>query len=409
MACGGVNTQLQAFCEDISCLHCGSRNEPRTPLKTLPCLHSFCEECLAAYIAGLADEAMRKKVPCPECGATQACALPEADVAVLKTNYCFENLLHHAREENETAASGGRTMHCSRCNRVAQPVDAFCTVCRLVLCDLCTSDHKAAVATANHDLILLEDMAERPVTKHKRWICPEHSDYERSLSQAAIYCQHCREVICFVCATTDPHWNHPRCTARDAYQAPGHLDRIKRSLETAGTVQEAFSMSIAGLKETKEKLAESQVAATEKIEAKTEALHRALNIEKDRVLQQVEEIYTNKTAWCNRQIEQLAIVRDKFTHSQKITNGLLQVGAPEDGLFMEEQLVSCLETLCHEHQGQEHSICTPRIDQIIHFVENARANLRIQGLIGHVSDELFIPDLENEGCFVDDHFFTNTL
>ena len=396
MATGGVTT-LQALCEDIKCRNC--RNDPRTP-KTLPCLHTYCEDCLATHMAGLPD-GDKRRLPCPECRTAQNPLLEEADVGRLKTNYCFENLLHYARKNGETA-SGGRTMRCGRCSRVTRPVDAFCTVCKLVLCDLCVEDHRATRDTSGHELIRLEQMRDRPVSQHRRWLCTKHSDFERTLSQAAIYCEECREVICFVCTTTNPHSNHPTHTATVAYNDQGRKGEIQRSSEGAAAVEEEFTRAMDELEEIKTQLGVSRDTANQEIEAKAEALQEELEREKEAVQQRVEEIYAEKTAQCDQQIQELREIRDKFVHSRKITEEVLIVGAPEDALFLQDQLTSRLDGLCLTYRGHNRKPCE---DDVIQFTENTRVTLR--GALGHVSPELFIPGLR--GSQVDDNFYANTL
>ncbi|PIK51934.1 hypothetical protein BSL78_11189 [Apostichopus japonicus] len=65
----------------LSCCIC--MNQFKTP-KMLPCIHSFCEECIEKYAA----EKDGNKVPCPTC--RKVCTLPEAGVKDL-TN-AFETL-----------------------------------------------------------------------------------------------------------------------------------------------------------------------------------------------------------------------------------------------------------------------------------------------------------------------------
>lgn len=351
-------------------------------------------------MAGLQD-GDKRRLPCPECRTEQNPELEEDDVGRLKTNYCFENLLHYARKDGETA-SGGRTIRCDRCNRVARPVDAFCTACKLVLCDLCVEDHRAVRDTSGHELIRLEEMRDRPVSQHRRWLCTNHRDFERTLSQAAIYCEECRDVICFICTSTEPHRNHPTHTATVAYNDQGRREEIQRSCEEAGTVQEEFTTAMDELEEVKRKLTISRDTAKEEIEAKAEALREALEREKEALEQRVEEIFAEKTARCDQQIQELREIRDKFVHSRRITEGVLTVGAPEDALFLQDPLITRLDGLSETYRDHNRK---PWEDDVIQFTENTRVTLR--GAIGHVSPELFIPGLR--GSHVDDNFFANTL
>ena len=156
------------------------------------------------------------------------------------------------------------------------------------------------------------------------------------------------------------------------------------------------------LEEIKTQLGVSRDTANQEIEAKAEALQEELEREKEAVQQRVEEICAEKTAQCDQQIQELREIRDKFVHSRKITEEVLIVGAPEDALFLQDQLTSRLDGLCLTYRGHNRKPCE---DDVIQFTENTRVTLR--GALGHVSPELFIPGLR--GSQVDDNFYANTL
>ncbi|PIK47686.1 hypothetical protein BSL78_15460 [Apostichopus japonicus] len=67
----------------LSCCIC--MNQFKTP-KMLPCIHSFCEECIEKYAA----KQDGNEVPCPTC--RKVCTLPEAGVKGLQTNFHLINL-----------------------------------------------------------------------------------------------------------------------------------------------------------------------------------------------------------------------------------------------------------------------------------------------------------------------------
>lgn len=211
-------------------------------------------------------------------------------------------------------------------------------------------------------------------------------------------------MICFVCVTTEPHRNHPTHTATVAYNDQGRKEVIERSCEEAGTVEDEFTAAMGVLEEIKTQLGVNRDTANEEIEAKAEALHQAVEREKEAMKQRVEEIYEEKTACCDQQIQELRDIRDKFVYSRRITGGVLAVGAPEDGLFMQDQLTTCLDGLCATYRGHNRNPCQ---DDVIQFNENTHVTLK--GAFGHLSSELFIPGLKDSGWRVDDNFFADTL
>ena len=86
-----------------------------------------------------------------------------------------------------------------------------------------------------------------------------------------------------------------------------------------------------------------------------------------------------------------------------ITQGTLEVGQPEDVLFLKERLVSRLASLRREYCNYDR---TPRENDVINFAGNDQTTF--EGVIGTVfSPELYIPGLGAR--FVDPQFYADRI
>ena len=131
-------------------------------------------------------------------------------------------------------------------------------------------------------------------------------------------------------------------------------------------------------------------------------LHEALEEEKRRVKREAKEIFDNKTEKCAQQMQKMAEIYEKFRNSRNVTQRTLEIGEAEDVLYMEGILINGLKKLSEMYNNYDHKLCE---DDVIQFAENARAN--VQGLVGYVTKDLFIPGFEDR--LVDSHFYAHNL
>ncbi|CAN9498461.1 unnamed protein product [Ophioblennius macclurei] len=211
--------------------------------KILPCLHSFCSDCIAALEPFSASaspptfargrrrhcgnfeephetaavprggKAVTMTVLCPECDTEVD--IPQAGPAGLSTD-------HLALDEVflETLVTDG-PLGCDLCGEGA--AERRCEVCCVNLCEFCCQAHRRQRRTASHSVQGLEELKARgrlcrPV------LCSVHPGQELRL-----FCQPCDLPVCLECAAT-LHRDHRCCPAHDVIDR--HGDRI-RDLVTA--------------------------------------------------------------------------------------------------------------------------------------------------------------------------------
>ena len=112
--------------------------------KTLPCLHSFCQECLE----GLPQESEAREdtyyLSCPTC--RQRIEVPREGVGAFPIAFTLNNL----KEITQSLKNKVSDPQQVTCNDHGKPLDGFCETCEMVICFHCAirthKDHK-------HDLV----------------------------------------------------------------------------------------------------------------------------------------------------------------------------------------------------------------------------------------------------------------
>ena len=133
-----VSDTLLRLEEHLTCAICLDRY--RGP-KTLPCHHSFCQECLEHAIANLPL--------CPSC--RRPVMLPDGGVASLPPAFLINNFLElHGQLKDETGEG---------CVEHKRPLEAFCKCCSALVCLACI-----ATVHKSHDFELTEGIQDSLIT-----------------------------------------------------------------------------------------------------------------------------------------------------------------------------------------------------------------------------------------------------
>ena len=183
-----MDVQQQHLKKEAECPLCSETvKEP----KTLPCLHSFCLNCLDKH-AGHARRRRKEKLKCPVCPT-------EFNVPKGDTFSDFPTSFHLNRLVDVLAIndSDADMQTCNSCDD-SSAVTSYCFVCQSFLCAACFDAHQRLRATRGHRSILFEKLQAQDVEElmHRPAMCTQKYHQNEALEY---YCQGCKVCVCVKC------------------------------------------------------------------------------------------------------------------------------------------------------------------------------------------------------------------
>ena len=303
MASGGVEKEWQQIQEEITCSICG---DLFTDPKTIPCLHTFCKQCIEKSIES--NKKMASVVCCPLCRAP----LPRDDMSSVPTNFTINRLVEIFGKRKDVGRS--LQMKCDNCENES-PAITWCVECETSLCQQCNNTHKTWKAFKFHNTVRVEEFAKNPKlvlsTPEKPEACKSHSKQALDL-----YCKTCSSLICRDCTLKD----HPRETH--------DFDFID---DVVDEEREKIKQATAPLKRLLERV-RNGIKRIE--ESETE-----IDIESEVNRRKIQGVYGEVYKLLKQQQQQALEKVNTIKMSLKKTLAMQK----ENAKFMESQLVSCTE------------------------------------------------------------------
>ena len=309
MASGGavpVEKEWQQIEEEITCSICG---DLFTDPKTIPCLHTFCKQCIEKSIES--NKKMASTVCCPLCRTP----LARDDISSVPTNFTINRLVEIFGKRKEAGKSLAlKEIKCSNCED-GLPSVAWCVECENSLCECCNDAHRRMKAFKTHTIVAVEQFVKNPKlvlsTPEKPEACKSHGKQALDL-----YCKTCSSLICRDCTLKD----HPRETH--------DFDFID---DVVDEEREKIKQATAPLKPLLERVRNGI--------RRIEVSDKEIDVKSDANRRKIQGVYGEVYKLLKQQEEEALEKVNTIKMSLKKTLAMQK----ENAKFMESQLVSCVE------------------------------------------------------------------
>jgi len=277
--------------DDITaCLIC---TEVYTDPRVLPCGHTFCLKCIAAWST---DKQPGDELSCPLC--RKEFTLPSNGVEDLPKNFFAVNFLQMKESSNvETTTSG-----CEACGggeaTERKVATVYCVECQQKLCQACEGYHKRVKATASHQLLKLgaDSNTDRPALSNLLSFsnyCNKHNG-----DQLRIFCLDCKVAICTMCyieSHNSHKWSDIGRVAEDfrdqmASDVDSVVDGVKKGRDVLHSLEKAKNEFIEQVAKAGVEISEKAEQLMQMIDVHKEKLMNELSAMKEKRMKEMESL-----------------------------------------------------------------------------------------------------------------------
>ena len=273
-----IKTLLHNLREEVSCPVC---TNIYTDPKHLPCLHTFCLQCLKQWHR---TSHGRDTIRCPKCQAVSR--VPESgDLKDLPTSFYLNGLIDVlAIKECKTSQ-----VRCGNCDKKSSE-SSYCFQCCVFWCDECVIGHNIIRSNKDHRVLALkdfqdkdyEDVMKRPV------FCPKEDHNKKELE---FFCKNCETPVCQTCVTLD-HGGHNMKLIKE--EAERQKIQMKSLIENQRRNLQAKMKAIGQLDEDCAKLIQQGEDVKRDVQTFVDNLIAVIEANKKNIFSAV-EIETNKS------------------------------------------------------------------------------------------------------------------
>ncbi|XP_035661450.1 tripartite motif-containing protein 2-like [Branchiostoma floridae] len=298
--------------------------------RILPCLHTFCKQCLQEWAS------KQDPLECPTCR-TQV-SLPNQGVDGLKTNFYVSNLLDFAAVKKRAEPG----VPCQVCEGNVEGPKSWCADCATLMCESCAAVHRKLPATRDHE-VTAEAMlkAERGVSKFQRKRhCDKHKNHE-----LVFYCESCNALVCTACTVVDHRPGKDHNPVEITSVAQMRKQTMQELLKQMEPRLKEIEASIKEVDRKMSKITPSKDAATNQTKAYFRQLVDMLQKREQEILSQIDEQCRVDSKGLQAKREATEFELAELTSAQTFCQQAVQHGSDVHVVEVGSQVQTRVETL----------------------------------------------------------------
>ncbi|XP_070555378.1 tripartite motif-containing protein 2-like [Ptychodera flava] len=291
MAAPPAQKVLEEIGEDFLC--CTICLEQFKSPKILPCLHTFCQECLATLVKKTGS------LNCPEC--RQQYQLPVGGVPSIKGNFFMSNLIEIFK--HRLGSMQEAEIKCKGCQQ--NTATHRCVECKHYICDNCVKVHRNLPFTQTHQLMSIEEYekakSDSPVAIQAVEYCSVHPKNE-----IEFYCETCQVPVCSNCTIVTHHMpEHVHRDLKDA--ADEYLTELKAMVDKLKVKEQEAEKNKTLAKQMHSDLKEQSSREERKVRKKAEEIIEKIKREEQRLIDELQNNYTMKMKIAEIDIDEIEL------------------------------------------------------------------------------------------------------
>ena len=378
---------LKKLEEQLTCAIC---LDIYTNPKTLPCLHSFCHQCLKGL--PLDPQGDNNFISCPTC--RHRTQLPQPAAVDFPTAFHINNLKEVYNLM--TKVSGHQQVTCDNCTTTN--ATGYCKECAKFLCQECIEVHKKWAPFADHKITSLDEVAtsaSKMLPEKQKIKCSTHN------KPLEIFCRTCEELICHDCIVRI-HRDHDYDLVSDCY--PKHCQKLETSLKTVSDKVTAVTDVLTAFKEKENEIREQEEVIKDEIHVMVEEMVDILRQSEIQLTREVKTVTGSKLQVLSEQ-KKLAETRlSQLKDCQEFVKQSLEIGSSQEVVTSTKQMMERMSHVIEQVNIEEFN---PRKKANLHFKKDSK----IVDTLHHIGDIVFFSPTVLQQCKVKkiDHQHITTI
>ena len=315
-------------------LKCGICLELFLDPRSLPCLHTFCRECIQR---SLNEE--NHSLKCPVCRAEHELSVEGAELLPVNQYALQELPLKRLQQQREDNGGPNQLVECKSCGEQAVMV-AWCYDCDAMICQQCSSQHEKMSVLRGHRVIKsveskLPDVSLNNPKTGLISCCPKHLKVELKYC-----CLACSELVCSECLL-GAHKGHKYSLAEKARN--NLATKMKEMTNLVKGKAQEFSMYIEKASKAEGKALEYSEVMKSKVNYVFDGIVASVEAQRNEALQSVSQDV--KEIWSQKEMMEVSLAQlDSFTrfadHTHKCTTDTSYVAMACQAIKLMEQLMN---------------------------------------------------------------------